>query len=198
MWFSPFIPLLLVGVGYAIYKICIQTWKNDLQQKIHWLTSSDLFFRICDIQNNIDAPHYCKITLENEDFARDILKHFAQQRLNDFVGEKLPYNHRTAKMTNDCYFMHSLYAFLSNQDFGRKFLNHDLFHVIEHKELQGTATWGGKRWEETCELTPFGNVFCKLHFLSMRYCEIYSSSALHDSETIKQSLLSGKIFFKKL
>ena len=199
MWILPFIPLLLMGAGYIIYKICIQTWKTDLQQKIAWMASTDLFFRINDIQNSMaDIPNDCKIKLENEVFARIILKQFAQQRQKDFMCERLSYNRHTAKMTDICYFMHSLCAFSSNQDFGCKFLNHDLCRIIEHKELHGTATWGGNRWEEICELTPFGHVFCKLYFLSMHYCEIHSSSALHDSEVIKESLLSGKISFKKM
>ena len=198
MWILPFIPLLLIGAGYVIYKICIQIWKNDLQQKIAWMASTDLFFRISNIQNSMaDTPNYCKITFENEDFAHIILKHFAQQRQNDFVGERLSYNHRTNKMTSECYFMYSLCAFLSEQDFDRKFLNNDLCYVIEHKKLQGSATWSGARWEDTYGLTPFGLVFYKLYFLSMRYCEDHSSSTLHDSESIKESLLSQKISFIK-
>lgn len=193
-----FLPLCILLVAWFISNYYKYTIKNDLQEKIAWLSKRDLFFCVNEIQNNMSAPSCCKLTLTEESFARLILKQFAQQRQQDFIDEKLPYNRKTSKMTNECYFMYSLCDFLSEQDFGHKFLGNDLCNVVEHKTLSGTATWGGRRWEETCELTTFGKTFCKLGFVSMRYCEIHSAKPPHDSEAIKENLLSGKINFFKL
>ncbi len=193
-----FIPLGIVFAAFFISKYYKHVLKDGLQQKVARLAKTDLFFSIDNIQNDMEMPNSCKLTLKEEQSARLVLQKFAEQLQKDFIEEHLTYNRKIHKMTDICYFMYSLRSFLSDQDFGCKFLNHDLCNVVEHKELQGTATWSGKRWEESCELTDFGRVFCKLYFIAMRYCENHSLSNTHDSENIKQSILSNNVKFYNL
>ena len=193
-----FAPLIILLVIYVIARLYKQGLKNDLQEKIAWLSKADLFFSVSDVQSKLIAPDFCKLSLGEEEYARAILQHFSKQRESDFVQEKLPYNRATYKMTNVCYFMYSLCSFLSDWDWNRKFQHHELCTVINHKTLESTATWGGRKWVETCELTDWGRTFCKLLYISLRYCEIYSSSPLRDSDNIQKNLETGKITFHKL
>ena len=193
-----FLPLIIIFAGFFISEYYKHILKDDLQQKVARLAKTDLFFSIGDVQNAMQEPDFCKLTLEEEQFARSILQKFCEQLQKDFIEGRLNCKRKFYKMTDVSYFMYSLCSFLSDQDFGRKFLDHALCNVVEHKELQGTATWGGKRWEESCDLTDFGITFCKLYFVSARYCENLSGGTLRDSEAIKEILLSGKISFYKL
>ena len=193
-----FLPLIIIFAAFFISKYYKHVLKDGLQQKVARLAQTDLFFSIGGIQNNIEMPNSCKLTLKEEHPARLILQKFAEQLQKDFIEDHLTYNRKIYKMTDICYFMYSLCSFLSDQDFGCKFLNHDLCNVVEHKERQGTATWGGKRWEESCELTDFGRTFCKLYFIAMNYCENHSLSNAQESDNIKQSILNGKIKFYNL
>ena len=176
-----FAPLFFLLAAWRITKICKQNFKNDLQEKVAWLSKADLFFAAANIQNDLDAPTFCKLTLDEEDRARVILQFFCQKHQFDFVQEKLVYNRTTYKMTNVCYFMHSLCSFLSDWNWNNKLLSHDLC-----KNRQG----------EIYELTDWGQTFCKLLFVSLRYCEINASTKLQDSNHIKRNLEMGTITFK--
>ena len=188
-----FAPLIILLVIYVIARLYKQGLKNDLQEKIAWLSKANLFFSVSDVQSQLIAPIFCKLSSGEEEYARAILQHFSKQRESDFVQERLPYNRATYKMTNVCYFMHSLYFFLSNWDFSRDFLNHKLYSIAIQEFFNDNDTQ-----IETRELTDFGKTFCKLLYISLRYCEIYSSSPLRDSDNIQKNLETGKITFQKL
>lgn len=188
-----FAPLIILLVIYAIAKLYKQELKSDLQEKIAWLSKTDLFCSISNVQSNLVAPDFCKLSLEEKEHARIILQHFSQQRQSDFVQEKLPYSRSTRKMTNICYLMHSLYFFLSNWDFSRDFLNHKLYSIAIQEFFNDNDTQ-----IETRELTDFGKTFCKLLYISLRYCEIHSPNPLRDSDNIQKNLETGKITFQKL
>lgn len=101
--------------------------------------------------------------------AKVILDEYQKDLTQSYFKGKLIVIKSKYVISGECYFMASLYAFLSEHQCDYEFLSHDMHK--ERLEYNRYGDWGGPLYDAKYEQTDFAIVLHKMHYITYMYCK---------------------------
>lgn len=163
---------LLVVIFYFLISKLREFYKvKSLRDLVAWSVNGGngipLWAEISNAQNRLKIQkEYCIYSDDEWDYVREIVDEYRKDLMfsyfkGDFIVIKSKY-----VISGECYFMASLYAFLSEHQCDYKFLGHDMHEKI----VEQNGNWG-EIHNVTYSLTEFAIVLHKMHYITYMYCK---------------------------
>ena len=167
--------LLVAAVFYLLISKLRELYKTkSLRDLVAWSVNGGngipLWAEISKAQIKLKASkEYCVSGDDEWAYAKEIIEEYKKDLMRSYFKGSLVVIKSKYVISGECYFMASLYAFLSEHQCDYEFLSHDMHK--ERLEYKRYGDWGGPLYDAKYEQTDFAIVLHKMHYITYMYCK---------------------------
>lgn len=170
--------LSILALIYCIYQIVQYRKNTNFRELVAWCVTKDNSLYRCNLrlrdyihnaQNRLRIPDEYRIQSDEWNIVNEILCQYQSDLKEDYFCGKAYIIKSKYVIPGETYFMFSLSNYLDDHQCDREFLSYDM-----HKETlsyKSCGSWGSPLYDAKYRISDFSNIYHKLFYISLLYCQ---------------------------